>query len=356
MLRLLERIQDISSCRDRDLLAFTIVAALHDLFHPSTLHFYQCVRQEQEYFLQIIAEHDGEKAIRYEDSLNLPEIPLASEPLALESWNKNKVITRTDASGSTAVYPLTVGNATTPYGFFILHFANTPDHESHEAVLRLLAFYSNYIALLDYSELDSLTGLRNRKTFDEIFYQLLAKLPDQTELDNAEQENRRNTEADPSTWLAIIDLDHFKRINDNFGHLFGDEVLLRLGNLMRANFRKCDYLFRFGGEEFIVVIRPNSQATAIHTLERFRMAVESHEFPQVGKVTCSIGFTRVDSSQAPVEIIGHADQALYYAKDNGRNCVHCYETLIEQGVIAAPQTEAKNSNTDDDFDMDALFD
>jgi diguanylate cyclase (GGDEF)-like protein len=151
----------------------------------------------------------------------------------------------------------------------------------------------------------------------------------------------------------MIDVDHFKRVNDSFGHLFGDEVLLRMGDLMRKTFRGGDRLFRFGGEEFVVILNAQDEALAATSFNRFRISVENHEFPQVGKVTCSIGFTAVTNRDVPTDVVGRADEALYYAKESGRNQVRCYERLVAEGAIVKPSV-AETPATDD-FDIDALF-
>ena len=215
----------------------------------------------------------------------------------------------------------------------------------------LVRIYGNQIKLLDYSELDTLTHLLNRKTFDETFDRLLtARVPDAA---NEIQENRRDhLEQGTPAWLGVIDIDHFKRVNDSFGHLFGDEVLLRVGDLMRKTFRGGDRLFRFGGEEFVVILNAETEDLAAAGFNRFRVSVEDNEFPQVGQVTCSVGFTAVLNGDVPTDVVGRADEALYYAKEHGRNQVCSYEQLLASGAIAAPTvTEAPVS----DFDIDALF-
>ncbi|OQA32238.1 MAG: Diguanylate cyclase DosC [Betaproteobacteria bacterium ADurb.Bin341] len=221
----------------------------------------------------------------------------------------------------------------------------------HEDNLLCVArVYGNHVKLLDYSELDSLTRLLNRKTFEETFERLL-QAGNTEELDEDMVERRSNE--DGVAWLCVIDIDHFKRINDNFGHLFGDEVLLRMGDLMRKSFRSGDRLFRFGGEEFVVILNADNESLAQRGFDRFRQAVESNEFPQVGKETCSIGFTRVSDSDIPTDVVGRADEALYYAKENGRNQVRCYEALLAEGMVSGPAVvEAPVA----DFDIDALFD
>ena len=231
--------------------------------------------------------------------------------------------------------------------------AEKPVSDDHsEGIATLARIFGNQIRLLDYSELDSLTRLLNRKTFDETFDRLLTSSSSEP-CDRALQNRRAGEDDDCPAWLCVVDIDHFKRINDSFGHLFGDEVLLRMGELMRKTFRDGDRLFRFGGEEFVVILNARDESLAASGFDRFRWSVESHEFPQIGKVTCSIGFTAVMKNDVPTDVVGRADEALYYAKENGRNQVCCYERLLAEGAVAKPEPAAPKVG--DDFDIDALF-
>jgi len=202
--------------------------------------------------------------------------------------------------------------------------------------------YKNYQSLLDYSERDALTGLFNRKTFDEQFSRFTA--PDAYERPQALSAGPDNDDASgpdaTNQWLAVVDIDHFKQVNDRFGHLYGDEVLILVANILRTSFRNHDRIFRFGGEEFVVLLRSTSLSTAHKVFNRFRKNVEDYYFPQVGQVTVSVGFVSTTQG-SPVEILGQADQALYFAKENGRNQVRYYADLIAEGRL-----QAKVSNDD----------
>ena len=196
-----------------------------------------------------------------------------------------------------------------------------------DVIQGIFGVYQNYQSLLDYSERDALTGLLTRKTFDEHFLRLsVLAIQDSLEAPDNDDPNKS------CDWLAAIDIDHFKRINDRFGHLYGDEVLILVANILRSAFDARDKVFRFGGEEFIILLRSASRANACKALERLRNAVQNYPFPQVGQVTVSIGFTAMDCG-APVEVLGQADQALYHAKEHGRNQTCLYEDLIEQGLL-----------------------
>ncbi|MBY0454626.1 MAG: GGDEF domain-containing protein [Burkholderiaceae bacterium] len=191
-----------------------------------------------------------------------------------------------------------------------------------DVMIGIFSVYQNYQSLLDYSERDALTDLYNRKTFDEQFARHAS-----TRADDAEAPTAQNQQ-----WLAVIDIDHFKQVNDRFGHLYGDEVLILMANTLRSSFRPHDRIFRFGGEEFVVLLRSTNLATAQQIFNRFRKTVENQHFPQVGRVTVSVGFVSTAAGSS-VEILGQADQALYFAKENGRNQVRYYGDLVAQGLL-----------------------
>lgn len=196
-----------------------------------------------------------------------------------------------------------------------------------DSVLRL---YENLQSLLDYGERDTLTELLNRKTFDGAFLRAAQAQSEPLALDRPD---RRQVLAHPGYWLAVIDIDHFKQVNDRFGHLIGDEVLLLLARQMRGNFRFHDQLYRFGGEEFVVLMRCAGHADAQGALERFRQCIEAHGFPQVDHITISIGFAPLRDNDTPSAAFDRADKALYHAKSHGRNQVASYATLVEYGEV-----------------------
>ncbi|MEN9466854.1 MAG: hypothetical protein RL081_855 [Pseudomonadota bacterium] len=197
--------------------------------------------------------------------------------------------------------------------------------------------YKNLLGMLDYGEKDALTELLNRKSFDGAFFK--AAETEHLKLEEIEHE-RRTVARDAGHWLAVLDIDFFKRVNDNFGHLIGDEVLLLMARLMRSNFRFHDQLYRFGGEEFVILMRcPNAHDAHI-ALERLRTRVESHTFPQVGHITVSIGSTCLQKNDTPGAAFGRADKAVYYAKEHGRNQICSYEELVQSGALEQPKSES----------------
>jgi diguanylate cyclase (GGDEF)-like protein len=185
-------------------------------------------------------------------------------------------------------------------------------------VERLAGIFSNLMRLIDRFERDPLTGLLNRQSFDYRFEDLL----------EYHQQNPYRKQTLDTPWLAITDIDHFKRVNDTYGHLFGDEILLLVSQVMRQSFRFDDLLFRYGGEEFIIILSNADAAGAELALERFRQAIQDYSFPRLGEMTMSVGWARVSAREFSTDIIHKADKALYYAKENGRNRVVNYEVVF----------------------------
>ena len=210
--------------------------------------------------------------------------------------------------------------------FVLLVKSSEPDKLIEEDYLQFLFhFYCHQLQMLQGTYRDALTGLYNRRAFNEKILQLL---------DTSNNYKRRTKNYSPTVYV-MLDIDHFKSINDNQGHLFGDEVLLLLAQQMTDSFRDNDLLFRYGGEEFAMVLMDISAQQAQQTLERFREKIADYKFPNVDQVTVSIGFTRFDSSLSMDELIGQADNALYYCKTTTRNAVHSYQDLVEQNLIPA---------------------
>lgn len=188
----------------------------------------------------------------------------------------------------------------------------------------LISVYNNQIQLLRNKDTDSLTGLLNRQSFDI----KLSKLHE-----NLAYENRTQDDLSGYTF-ALLDIDFFKSINDKFGHVYGDDVLILFANTMKNTFRDNDMLFRYGGEEFAVLLDSVTLEQSELILDRFRNNIKNITLPLGGSVTTSAGYCEF-TNEIPLAIITErADKALYYAKDNGRNKTSCYEHLIENNKIS----------------------
>ncbi|RZI44797.1 GGDEF domain-containing protein [Herbaspirillum sp. HC18] len=330
---LLKHLVDITCQRDHALLDSSVVSALHELVGATQVRVYELFRFRDELFVRPrVWIRDGE-VVSVDENLHIETAgePLANYPALVDSIKLRKsCIEEVNAEGDRILWlPVWLNDKVstclevvnpTPYTSSTLHM-----------IEGILSVYRNYQNILDYSERDSLTGLLNRKTFDEKFSKLLlSPLPETSPQD--QEERRHKHSSGIGHWLAVVDIDHFKKVNDQFGHLYGDEVLILVANLLRSSFRAQDRVFRFGGEEFVVLLRSTTLEDARKIFERFRANVEHHDFPQVGTVTVSVGFASI-AAESPVVILGHADQALYYAKANGRNRVCYYDELVKSGEL-----------------------
>jgi diguanylate cyclase (GGDEF)-like protein len=191
----------------------------------------------------------------------------------------------------------------------------------------LASLAAKYFQRLAEGETDPLTRLNNRRVFQH----------------HVDTGLRRWIASGRAHYFAILDIDHFKRINDGFGHLYGDEILVLFANLMRKTFRAGDLLYRFGGEEFVVIYGVERGRGGEQPLERFRAAVEAYEFPGVGRVTVSAGFTRISEAATPAAtLIDRADRALYRAKASGRNRVESWNALVAAGELEASTVANKD--------------
>lgn len=152
---------------------------------------------------------------------------------------------------------------------------------------------------------DRLTGAFNRLKFDEIMA---------IELNRARRYKRPLT-------LSIFDIDDFKRINDTFGHAVGDIVLVELAKIVKSMVRESSYLFRWGGEEFVILLPEISVEGAAVQAERIRKEVETHAFAVAGRVTVSFGMAEFRRDDTADSIVKRADEALYRAKERGKNRV-----------------------------------
>ncbi|HNW81658.1 MAG TPA: GGDEF domain-containing protein [bacterium] len=166
-----------------------------------------------------------------------------------------------------------------------------------------------YDQLYQFSIKDGLTGLYNRKSFD----------------DKLESEFSRCKRYGHSLSLVMFDIDHFKNVNDTYGHLAGDAVLTNLSKLFGKYFRSVDFIARYGGEEFTVILPETPINGALLTTERIRLAVSQNEIyinQHTIKITISAGLAEYNHSYtSPAALIDAADKKLYEAKNNGRNRV-----------------------------------
>jgi diguanylate cyclase (GGDEF)-like protein len=151
---------------------------------------------------------------------------------------------------------------------------------------------------------DPLTGAKNRRAMEEALLTITAQMADST-----------ITKAS----IILIDLDEFKTINDRHGHGVGDDILRDFSSLVSQNLSRNDTLFRFGGEEFVIISTLRDQENASILAEDIRSIIDQHQFQQTLRLTVSLGIAEYQPDETGFEWLGRADKAMYKAKDAGRN-------------------------------------
>lgn len=312
--RIVKQIADLTSERDTALIEVSLLKTVDDLFKPEWSAIYKFSHLD-----------DAPAAAKFSAAMcggKLVEQPFAGSFDAL--------------SAIEGVVAVPIMNRGTLLGHLAVKRKKGLDAAEVKLAAEVLRVYDNYLAVLRDAQVDQLTGLLNRHTFDTQLERALELARKECRPDA--NPARAGTGRETRMFLGEIDIDHFKKINDNFGHLYGDEVLMIVAHLMKKSFRECDLVYRFGGEEFVVIVLSEDNSGATHSFERLRHVIEDYDFPQVGRVTISIGVTEIRGLTAPVQLLGHADQALYHAKNHGRNQVCFYENLIATGALVVQET------------------
>jgi diguanylate cyclase (GGDEF)-like protein len=161
---------------------------------------------------------------------------------------------------------------------------------------------------------DALTSIYNRRHFDELLQREIA------------YERRYKTR----TGFLMLDIDHFKSVNDTYGHNMGDEILVEFSRIVQKTLREVDVFGRWGGEEFVLFLPHTTQEGTMLVAQKICNAVANHSFPHKKTLTTSIGVVMLNHTTPLNQIFIHLDEALYEAKQNGRNCVVYKKILIEE--------------------------
>ena len=152
---------------------------------------------------------------------------------------------------------------------------------------------------------DSLTGLYNRYKFSELYISSYTSM--------IQRHNKMS--------LILLDIDFFKKVNDNYGHNMGDQVLIQISHTLLRTLRNIDIICRWGGEEFVAILPTAPLEIANVITEKIRKSIEDLDIDIVGKVTASFGIAEVKEGESMEDVVDRADKALYLAKDSGRNCI-----------------------------------
>ncbi len=193
-------------------------------------------------------------------------------------------------------------------GSFWLNHVITPDFDSKGSIVGFTSVSHDITDKKNIERLsntDTLTGLNNRRWLDDVF--------------SAEFE-RFKRYGNPFA-MILLDVDHFKQVNDNFGHKVGDSVLVEIAGVVAANIRKSDFIGRWGGEEFLIISPETSIDGAGELAEKIRKKIEVYDFLGAGKITASFGVTAALQDDTAEDVFVRSDKALYRAKGEGRNRV-----------------------------------
>ena len=331
MAELVDHLAELTGFRDRELLDVTLVGALRDLLRPRAVAIYRSVGEAgNERWMTRARLQAGELAARADPSwIDVESLPAHHEhPARLDAFRRQAIV---QLPGPVHLTLFPVATDRESLGVMEVETDAALDDRDQRLVMSILRIYRNFQGLLDYSERDTLTGLLNRKTFDESFMKAVAEpMPAPPEGDG---EDRRSAAQRCGYWMGVIDIDHFKRVNDTYRPPDRRRGAAAAGALDARQLPLPRPAVPFGGEEFVVLMRCTDAPSAALAFERLRSNVERHLFPQVGRITVSIGFTELRQGDTPSGAFERADKAVYFAKGQGRNQVRHHAELVASGHL-----------------------
>lgn len=206
----------------------------------------------------------------------------------------DQIVKINNCNGKARIFKVNIDNYEEKDEYYVISFTDITEIKEKSNLLEYQATH------------DTLTGLFNRQKFHNIF----------------SKEMRRDKRYKNDLSLIIFDIDFFKRINDDFGHLVGDQVLIDISKLVLTLIREHDTMVRWGGEEFIIILPETNLEGAVNVAEKIREQISAYVHPKVDRpITASFGVTLLAETDGEDDIIQRADKALYEAKEGGRNQV-----------------------------------
>jgi diguanylate cyclase (GGDEF)-like protein len=332
--QVIDSLAEITRYQDREILEKSLLETLSETVPSEEYRLYKVQRPPPKLELTVVANKTTNRDVISENQTS-HQLTKSLQQAISDSIEREDVVTFESGEHHHrgTIFPVLDKNGDTTA--VLLQFTDNIRFDEQRIVFGLLRIYSNYLNLLHENVRDKLTGLLNRETLNkEILKILMEKSHTKKKI---ESRGFRRASDDVQYWLGVIDVDHFKAINDKFGHLFGDEVLILMASYMTEVFRDDDLIFRYGGEEFVVLIKVLNRDDAYNVFERLRKKILQHQFPQVESLAVSIGMVELNEQEGSSDVIHSADKALYYAKDHGRNQTCIYEDLINAGKIISEQ-------------------
>jgi diguanylate cyclase (GGDEF)-like protein len=355
MSTLIEHIVKLTDHRDRDLLELTLSKALLDLLPIQRIVIARVVAEEGEKRWLDVARLDARGGGKVVDPLRvdfstLPRLDDARDRMkCLEQRETVEIAWAGEDGPRISMLPLFSDSRKDDAGVIEVHSDAPLGRDQLQTIEQLRRIYRNMYSLLEYSDRDALSGLLNRKSLDDAFYSAVLE-----ELDGMTGEapmtgkpmgmsHERRHRVPANYWLGSAIIDNFALINDKHGHLIAEEVLLLVARVMNNTFRTYDRIYRFGGEHFGVLMHCPDEALVLAAFERFRANVEKFNFPQVGRVTVSCGFTSVMADDSPSSALEKTERAVDFAQRSGRNKVCSHLGLVRRGFFG---TVAKSGGVD----------
>ena len=209
--------------------------------------------------------------------------------------------------------------------FFITIVIGIPNVHDTRANDTLIQYYITtfiYILVLFYFQRLVSAYIESDNLRKNAYYDALTDIGNRRSIDTwLENEINRCSHATNVFSIIYFDIDHFKKINDEYGHDIGDHVLKEFTSLVKSFIQPCDLFGRWGGEEFIIISKNQSLLEATQLAKKLRNITDIHSFRYVDHITCSFGVSTFQTNDIPKTLLKRADQALYLAKNNGRNMV-----------------------------------
>jgi len=346
MATLVEHIIKLTDHRERDLLELTLSKALIDLLPLQRVVIARIVSEEGVKRWLEVATLDAKGGGKVVDPLR---VDFMSLPLVEDERHRLQCVQSRDRvefawageEGPRITYiPLFADSRNVDEGVVEIHSASVLTPQQLQTIDTVQHVFRNMYNLLAYSDRDALTGLLNRKSLDDTFYSaVLEELDEGAEAKSKALEapiepgHERRHRVPPNYWLGTVSVDNFGIIGDKSGHLIAEEVLLLVARILNNTFRTYDRLYRFGSEQFAVLMHCPDEALVLAAFERFRANMEKFNFPQVGRVTASAGFTRITADDSPSTALERAERAVDYAQHHGYNKVFSHADLVRKGLF-----------------------
>ncbi len=345
MSTLIEHIIKLTDHRDRDLLELTLSKAMISMLPIQRIVIARVMSEEGERRWLEVARLDAKgggklAAPMQVDFQTLAKLEDAPDRLkCLQRREMVEIAWAGDDGPRINMLPLFSESRKDDEGVIEVHSEAALMPEQLHVIEQLRRVYRNMYSLLEYSDRDALTGLLNRKSLDDAFYSAILEELDgltgalkQSCIPKGVAQDRRHR-VPVNYWLGSVVVDNFAVINDTHGHLIAEEVLLLVARIMNNTFRTYDRIYRFDGEHFGVLMHCPDEALVLTAFERFRANVEKFNFPQVGRVTVSCGFTSVMAEDSPSSALEKTLSAVDFAQRSGRNRVCSHVGLVRRGFF-----------------------